>query len=522
MKHEDDFARCARAGGRRSRVASRVVPVFVAAAMGGVLAWSSWPLIQPARQVRVAQAVYDLSASASRDTQEPTPRDDVPTVQAAGWLEAEPFYVAATALADGVVESVEVLEGEYVERGEVVARLVAEDSRIRLRRAEADLLSARAQLAVARAQHTAAERAWSNPVELERAVSSGEAALAEGEAELERLPSLIEAARATLVGLEEEASRVRRSTERGASNALEQIVAEQRAAAQRAEVAALEARRPLLEARVDRLRSDLNASRRDLELRIEDRRRLDAARASVEAAQAAVARARADRDEAALELERMTIRAPISGYVQARIKVPGDKAIRMMDDPHSAHIAHLYDPERLRVRVDVPLADASHVYVGQRCEVIVEVLPDRVFEGEVLRTTHEADLQKNTLEIQVKVIDPAPILRPEMLTRVKFLPHSGAGADRARESDESVTRVRVPAAAIAEPGDRVWLVEQRRDGRGVLAAAPVRVRARDGDWVTVTGDIHPGDLLAIGIERPREGERVVIVQNAETDGKGSS
>jgi RND family efflux transporter MFP subunit len=504
-----------------------LVPLSVLLAVVGVIAWSAWPLLRPAREIEVVQAVFDSSAPPTRAPSStaadaPGKKRDIPTVQAAGWLEAEPFYVAATALADGVVETVHVLEGEYVEQGEVVARLIAEDSEIRLRRAEADLRRARAMLASARAEAAAAQASWDEPVELDRALASSRAAIAESEAELARLPSRIAAARATLERLEEEAARVRRSTDRGAGTEFESIVAQQREAAQRAEVAALEGSRAVLEARVDRLRAESRAAERNLELRIEDRRRLDAARASVATAQAAVDHAEAARDEAALELERMTIRAPITGYVQKRFKVPGDKAVRRMDDPESAHIAHLYDPEQLRVRVDVPLADASHIFIGQPCEVIAEVLPNRVFEGEVLRTTHEADLQKNTLEIHVKVSDPAPTLRPEMLTRVKFLPPSGEDANQAKDSGESITRVRVPKQALTPSGDRVWLVKQRRNGRGTLAPTPVRVEAREGDWATVSGQIRPGDLLAIGVDRPREGERVVIERNTAPDGKGSS
>ena len=500
----------ARAGPRPRRLAV-AIPTGVLVALTAVVGWTAWPLIRPAREVEVAQAVFDRSALQQQSDEPGNNTPDVPTVQAAGWLEAEPFYVACTALADGIVERVEVLEGERVEKGQVVARLVAEDSKIRLRRAEAELSAAEARLASAQAEREAARRAWDHPVEMERAVEAGAAALAEARGELAQLPSLIDSARATLTRLKEEEERVRRSTERGVTTELERIVAEQRTAAQRAEVEALEARRPILQARVERLRAELRAARRDLELRIEDRRRLDAAEAAVAGARGEVDRARARRDEAALELDRMVIRAPISGYVQKRLKVPGDKAIRMMDSPESAHVVHLYDPESLRVRVDVPLADASHVHAGQACEVVVEVLPDRVFKGEVLRTTHEADLQKNTLEMQVKVIDPDPILRPEMLTRVKFLPPTQGRRSRASAGD-SAGRVLVPNEAVPAVGDtvRVWLVTDRRNGRGVLSARSVQVVERGAGWATVRGDVPPGALLAVGLDGGRPGERVVI------------
>lgn len=514
--------RCAKGAGPRSRFAITFIPLTVVFAIVGVILWSAWPLVRPARHVQVVQAVFvrsdtpppdtDVADSAlgARDLTE-LPRD-IPTVQAPGWLEAEPFYVSCTALADGIVERIEVLEGDRVEQGQVVARLVSDDSELRLRRAEADIESARALLAAARAERDAAERSWQEPVELERAVTSGRAALAESEAELAQLPSLIEAANATLTRLEEETLRVRQSTEQGAASGFELFAIDQRAAAQRAEVNALEATRPLIVARIDRLASELRAAERTLDLRIEDRRRLDAANAGLAVAEAGVLRAEVLRDEAALELERMTIRAPISGHVLRRLKGPGDKVMRMMDAPHSTHVAHLYDPARLRVRVDVPLADASHVSVGQRCEVVVEVLPSRVFKGEVIRSTHEADLQKNTLEFQVRVFDPDPMLRPEMLTRVKFLPPESKRAVGERSFEADIPVVLVPNEAIEsnEDNPRVWLVTERQNGRGLLAAKPVRVLDRDEMWTRVSGDLRPGDLLAVGLDRPRAGERVVL------------
>jgi len=500
----------------RPRLIAVIVPGFVLAAIVGVLAWSAGPLLRPAREVSVVQAVFDRAGSERQAQSDSAPSRSAPTVQAAGWLEAEPFYTACSGLADGVVESIEVLEGEHVEQGDVVARLVAEDSQIRLRLTEAELANANGALASAQAERDAARRAWEDPVELDRGVAVSRASLAESKAELARLPSLIDSERATLVRLQEQAKRVRLASEGGAANEFEMIVADQHAAAQQADLAALEAQRAVLEARVDRLRAELTAAERNRELRIEDRRRVEGTEAVVATAEAAVARAGAVRDEAALELERMVIRAPITGYVQRRLKVPGDKVIRMMDSPHSAHIVHLYDPERLQVRVDVPLADAAHVSVGQRCEVIVEVLPDRVFRGEVLRTTHEADLQKNTLQVKVKVLDPDPILRPEMLTRVKFLAGTSDGSTSAGPETEG-GRVLVPASAMSgTDGSRsLWLVTNRRNGRGVLASRPVTVVEQNGAWVTVAGDIRAGDLIAVGVDGPRKGERVVIETDAE-------
>ncbi len=502
----------------RGRRLAIVAPVGVGLATLGVVAWSAWPMLRPARAVSVTQVVFDPATAVVNDgaDADADARRDVPTVQAAGWLEAEPYYVAATALADGVVEEINVLAGEYVEQGAVVARLVAADSELRLRQAEAVVADKEAELRLARAELAAAERNWAEPVELERGVETARAALAEARAELEQLPALVAGARATVTRLQEEYERVEATQQARASAAIELIIARQRYVAQQAEVEALEKRRPLLAARVERLAAELRAAERHLALRIEDRRRLESARAAGAAAEAEVARARAERDVALLELDRMVIRAPISGYVQRRLKAPGDKVVRMMDVRHSAHLVHLYDPHRLQVRVDVPLADAAHVYPGQACEVVVEVLPDRVFRGEVLRSTHEADLQKNTLEFKVKVIDPDPVLRPEMLTRVKFLPPGGGVTADGGGGDTAEARVLIPVATLDERGERprVWVVTDRRAARGVLRPVAVELLGQREGWLVVRGALAAGALVTPDFAEAAAGETVEIRADA--------
>lgn len=505
-------------GPRRRRLPAHVVvPLAVIGAVGGLLVASAGSVLQPAKPVRVMPVVF-----AEQDQKEDRePEADAParrahsgrTVQAPGWLEADPFSVACTALADGIVEEVLVLEGERVEKGQVVARLVSEDAELALANAEARLAAAEAELAVAQADLEAARMDWEYPIERERAVAVTEAQLAETEAELAQLPSLIAAERATLERLREELARTDEARERGAASAIEYVILQKDVAAQVASLEALEKRRGILEARRDRLEAEARAARRNAELRIPERRALDAAEAAVARARAARDQARARRDEARLRLDRMVIRAPISGFVQERLKVPGDKVMLGMDARHSAHVLHVYDPERIQVRVDVPLADAAHVFIGQECNVIVDVLPDREFAGEVTRITHEADLQKNTLEVKVRVIDPVPLLKPEMLTRVEFLPPDGGAPARDDASaSPSGGAVLVPAESIlAGPGGSgaVWVVRERRSGKGIVRRVPVSITGQEADgWVRVEGALRPGDLLAVGETSLSPGERV--------------
>ncbi|MEM8836397.1 MAG: efflux RND transporter periplasmic adaptor subunit [Planctomycetota bacterium] len=487
-----------------------MVPVLVFSAIGATLAWSAWPTLRPATTVEVTQAVFVRAASEQMDIETPAERRR-PSVQAPGWLEGDPYFVACTALADGVVESIAVLEGDSVRAGQVVARMVSEDAELRVRRAEAEAASAQARLQLTEADLRQAEDINRELVDRERTLETARARLAETDAELAQLPLLVNAARATLVRFKEELTRVEASLARGAASDIEAVILRQQVASQEATVASLEARRPIFKAQRARWAAETRAAERHIALRIEERRAIDAGRAAFARAQADVMRTEAMLDEARLELSRMTIRAPIDGVVQRRLKVPGDKVMLGMDSPHSAHLVHLYDPARIQVRVDIPLADAAHVLVGQRCEVVVEVLPDEVFAGEVTRITHEADLQKNTLQAKVRVIDPSPLLRPEMLTRVKFI-GSGEASSAPTDAGDPGSRVRVPSEAIDArgPGAIVWAVRDRRGDRGVVRPISVEVIERGEDAVLVRGALRAGEVLAIGFDGLRGGEAVRV------------
>ncbi len=524
----------------KARALATAMPLAVIAATAGIIAYAAWPTLRPVPQVHVTQAVFDRAAAADlaappdqpqqpRGTETTEPIADAPTkaVQAPGWLEAEPFFIAATALADGIIATIDVLEGDLVTKGQTVATLVPDDAKLALARAEANLAAAEAEQATAQAILDAAIIEWEHPIELIRDLRATRAAVDEARAELDQLPALIAAAQALQTQRTEEAARAEQSRSAGATNELELIIAQQQAAAAAAQVQALEARRAILKARIENALAKRLAAEHDIEFRTDLRRDLGTAQAGAALAAARVAQAAAARDEAALRLERMTVPAPITGYVQRRLKSPGDKIMLAMDSPHSAHVVHLYDPTRLQVRVDVPLADAAHIRVGQACEVVVDILPGTTFAGTVLRITHEADLQKNTLQAKVAITNPSPLLRPEMLARVKFLaagtaPNTtAAGATRPAPSSSTndtatpttaTATVLVPTTAIdastpATP--RVWLVTSRAGNRGTLRAVPITTPADTTtnddmtarNYTAVSGAIAPGALVVTDPQR---------------------
>jgi HlyD family secretion protein len=246
------------------------------------------------------------------------------------------------------------------------------------------------------------------------------------------------------------------------------------------------------------------AARENLKLRIEEKKALDDATA-------AVADATAMRDEAKLRLSRMEVRSPADGIVMQRLVEPGSKLAFGMDPDHSAHAVRLYDPKKLQVRVDVPLADAAKVGVGQRAKIVVGVLPDRTFDGEITRVVHEADIQKNTLQVKVAIADPTSELKPEMLARVRFLSTGNTSTTKQAQL------VFAPENLLQRDGDKAtaWVA-----ARGFAEQRTIELgQSKQDGWVSITSGLQPGDQLIAGdVSQLKDSAKVRVIGESDATG----
>jgi len=475
---DDDAAK--RIAPPRRRWLTRIgVPSAIVLATAALLGYAASDWVVPATEVQVTRAV----ALPGRAT--PPARDEAAAVvaQAPGWVEPNPYPIYVSALADGVVERIEVLEGETVQAGQTLVRLIGDDARLALAAARAELARREADLAAARTE-------FDEPVALVRAAAVSRAKLAEAKADLIRLDAEIAREQARFDEFRAAYDRLA-SLPRESVSLLQLDTTKHRMESQRAVVRATHQRRPGLEALVDAAEAERVAAERDLELKTQRRRDLDEATAAVDAARTAVA-------EAELRLRRMTIASPIDGVVMQRLVAPGDKVRLGIDGRHTAHVMHLYDPASLQVRVDVPLADAAAVGLGHRAKVVVDVLPDREFEGVVTRVVHLADIAKNTVQFKVAIENPSPLLKPDMLARAKFF---GRAEDVARDDAEASAAssgliVAVDRSTIVATGDGkafVWWVSpaNNRIERRTVTVGPTRT---DG-VIEIHRGLNPGDVV---------------------------
>jgi RND family efflux transporter MFP subunit len=205
--------------------------------------------------------------------------------------------------------------------------------------------------------------------------------------------------------------------------------------------------------------------------------------------------------QAQLALARTRISAPVGGRVLRLLAAPGQKRMLGMDEVDSSTIAILYEPDHLQVRVDVALADAAGLQVGQQARIRCSILPERVFSGEVTRITGEADVQRNTLQVKVRVVDPSDLLRPEMLCRVEFL---AAATPAGKLAGGGSLATWVPEAALQDGA--VWVCDpqtMRVERRTVRAGTELR----DG-YRRILEGLNPGEWAVLGAAKLSAGQRV--------------
>lgn len=157
-----------------------VLPLVLVAGFCGTLLYSFRAALLPATPVTVVPVL-----AVRADIQQP----DSPLFQSAGWVEPRPTPVIVTAVEEGIVEKLFVIEGEELKEGQIVARLIQADANLRVKQAAAELKSREAELESSKAALKAAETRLAEPLELQTKVAESEAMLARVQNDLSRLPS---------------------------------------------------------------------------------------------------------------------------------------------------------------------------------------------------------------------------------------------------------------------------------------------------------------------------------------------
>ena len=190
-------------------------------------------------------------------------------------------------------------------------------------------------------------------------------------------------------------------------------------------------------------------------------------------------------------LEATEIRAPVSGTILERTAEKGELVTAQFASGAAGgprgSVVSLADLTDLQVELDISQDDFSRLTPRQRGIVTADAFPDRKYQGYIAEISPEANRQKATVQVKVKVSNPDEYLRPEMNAHVEFIPDANPAT-----ADPKPSGVLVPAAALRDVGGKklVLIAYQNK-----AIAREVRVIGRRAEAYLVEGLTGGEDII---------------------------
>jgi HlyD family secretion protein len=151
------------------------------------------------------------------------------------------------------------------------------------------------------------------------------------------------------------------------------------------------------------------------------------------------------------------------------------------------------------VELDISQNDFAKLHSGQHGTVTTDAFPDLKYDGYIKEISPEANRQKATVQIKVKVQKPDSHLRPEMNASVAFLADKKASTDTGAAARPVVI---VPASAVKDGAVFVLF-----DGKAVRRA--VKTGPTSGQEVRIEEGLSGGeDLIVTPPAGLKDGDKV--------------
>jgi HlyD family secretion protein len=143
------------------------------------------------------------------------------------------------------------------------------------------------------------------------------------------------------------------------------------------------------------------------------------------------------------------------------------------------YVVSLADLNDLEVELDIAQNDFAKLHAQQHGAVTTDAFPDRKYDGFIKEISPEANRQKATVQVKVKISKPDLYLRPEMNASVAFAAEEKPASPTEQTSVKPV--VIVPSSALHDGAVFVLL-----DGKALRrmvktgATSPQGVRVEQG------------------------------------------
>ena len=416
----------------------------------------------------------------------------------------------------GRAEQVLIEAGERVEEGQVLAKLDTTDAELQVKRAEASLHVAQAQLEQIRAGARSEEEAIS-----EAQLRAAQAALTRALAQQEQLEAgsidadvaAVEAEVASAMAEQRVARDQHDDTMRCKTIKLPDgekkevcpalgTMEEQARYRLHAANEALEAAQTRLDAVAGGKASQIQAAKaavqaaaaeRDVAQAQLDLLRAGAAAEEVKIAEAAVEEAQVSLEIARSSLQKCTLKAPFTGVVETVNLARGEGVSPQMS------VVTLVDDSQFKIEADVDESDIEWLEVGQEAEITLDAFPGRQLTGRVRAIAPSASIDAGVVLYRVTVeIDSTDLsLRGGMTADTEII----------KERRENV---------LVAPNRAIWIdadtgktfVEKMVDGEPKVTF--VEQGAANEEWSEVLSGLEQGDELVVRSASVRDRFRNVV------------
>ena len=315
----------------------------------------------------------------------------------------------------GKVAWIGVEKGDKVKQGQVLVRLEDDEYKAQVQQSKGNLQNLEARLAEA--------MNGSRPEEVQRAAAD------------------VEQARADMVNARVQLDRTRRLVE-------ERVEAKQRLDDAQGRYDAAEAR--------------LRSVERTLELA-----KLGPRKESIDQVRGQIVQAKGGLSFFETQLSNTIITAPVTGTILERNVERGEFVTTgfVGDRGAKGYVVSIADLSDLKVELDINQNDFAKLRLGVKGSVTTDAFPDRKYEGVIDEISPEANRQKATVQVKVKIRNPDEFLRPDMNASVAFL-----AEEKAVSAVPQKPVIYLPATAIRDGG--VFLLVDGVAVRRVVKTGP--------------------------------------------------
>jgi HlyD family secretion protein len=148
------------------------------------------------------------------------------------------------------------------------------------------------------------------------------------------------------------------------------------------------------------------------------------------------------------QLNNTVIKAPVSGTILERAVEKGEFVTTSFvgDKGAKGYVVSLANLNDLQVELDISQSDFAKLGPRQSGVVTTDAFPDRKYDGFIEEISPEANRQKATVQVKVRVRKPDGYLRPEMNANVAFV----SDAKPAGDSSSAKPVIVVPTTAVRD------------------------------------------------------------------------